>query len=298
MANICVNNIPAGIDSSCFGFESPVKNIFITGTAVKFADVNTAKSLTDWTTPLIGGLTGYVPAGLANYEVNSEDATINTTAYGRKFVVKEGIPSAKFMLESSVNDFSELLQTLKGSQYRLFFLLENGNIKGTVNSSGEFMGYLATIHAITTGIPALDSPENGYPVEVFFDDYEEFRTSFVLQVPWNADREFQAAMPFGLSMQFIGSYDTGTGKQVVYVTSRGGTAYTGLTVDDVEFTDENVTSPACSSLTDNGDGTYDLILEKGSTPVALASGDYVQFRFNVATSGVTTAVSSKLNLFV
>ena len=294
--NICLTNLPAGIDTSCFGFESPVKNILLTSTTQKFTDVVTAESKTGWTT-LVGGLTAYVPAGLANYEVNSEDATVNTTAYGRKFVVKEGIPSAKFLLESSNNDFSELLQRLQGGQYRIYFLLENGNIKGTVNSSGEFMGFLATMHAITTGIPALDSPENGYPIEAFFDDYEEFRTSYIIQVPWNASREMVAAMPFGLTMVNVGAYDTATGIQVVYITSRGGTAYTGLSATDFAVKDSNVTSGAVSSSTDNGDGTYDLIVEKGSTPTALASGDYVQLRVEKG-STTYTAVSSKLDIFV
>lgn len=291
--NICITNLPAGIDTSCFGFESPVKNIVLVGAGQSFASIQEAKAKANWAA-LIGSLSAYVPNGLANYEVKTGDPKYNTTAFGKEFLVQEAIPSANLMLETGSGDFAELLNTLKGGFYRVYFLLQNGSIKGTVDEDGAFKGFLARVHAYSKGVQALDAPEGFYPVSLMFDDYEEFKTSYVLDLVWNSARELVSAMPFGLSITPIGSYDTGTGVQKVFITSRGGSIYTGLAQSDFKVLSSNVDTPAVSSVTDNGDGTYDLTVQKTATPVALAAGDYVQLR--VEKGSPVTAVSSRLTV--
>ena len=293
MENICITNLPAGIDSSCFSFESPVKNIVLVAAGQSFASIQEAKAKVNWVN-LIGALNGYVPNGLANYEVKTADPKVNTTAFGKEFVVQEAIPSANLLLETGSGDFAELLNTLKGGLYRVYFLLQDGSIKGTITESGEFKGFLARVHAYSKGIQALDAPEGFYPVSLMFDDYDEFKTSHVLDIAWNGARELVSAMPFGLSITPIGAYDTGTGIQNVYITSRGGVAYSGLAQADFKVLSSNVDSPAVSTVTDNGDGTYALTIQKEATPVALAAGDYVLLRVEKGTP--VTAVSSRLTV--
>jgi len=291
--NFCITNLPAGIDTSCFGFESPVKNIALVGVNQSFASIAAAKAKANWTT-LIGSLAAYIPNGLASYEVKTADPKYNTTAFGKEFLVQESIPSANVMLETGGGDFSELLNTLKGGLYRVYFLLQNGSIKGTVDPDGTFKGFLARVHAHTKGIQDHDAPEGFYPVALMFDDYEEFKTSYILNLSWNSSRELVAAMPFGLSITPMAAYDTGAGTQSVYITSRGGVAYPGLAQGDFKVLESNVDTPAISSVTDNGDGTYDLTVQKGSTPAALAAGDYVILR--VEKGSPVTAVSSRLTV--
>lgn len=297
MANICINNLPAGIDSSCFGFESPVKNIAIVPDTQKFATVEAAKKTTAWKS-LMQALDLYVPSGLASYEADSEEPKINTTAYGRKFVVREGLPGMKLQLESSIGDFQELLNTLKGGMYRVYFLLQNGNIKGTTDKIGQFMGYKCSIHAHTNGIPSLDAPETSYPVELMFTEYEEFRNSAIAVVPWNADRELVAMMPYGLVIKPVGAYDSGTKSQNVFIGLRSGAAYDGLVAGDFAVKGSNVDTPAVTAVSAATDPAYNytLTVEKGSTPAALADGDYIQLRVEKDAPAVT-AVSSLLTVY-
>ena len=291
--NICITNLPAGIDTSCFAFESPVKNILIVGTSHSYASVAAAMSKAAWTAD-IASLAAYVPNGLASYEPKSEEPKYNTTAYGKKFLVRDAMPAAQMLLETGSGDFAELLKTLRGGLYRVFFLLENGSIKGFVDDDGTFKGFSARVHAHTDGVQKLDAPEGFYPVELMFEEYEEFVNGYVLNITWNAPRELVAAMPFGLSMVTAGAYNETTGVQSVYITSRGGSPYSGLTASDFIVKSANVDTPVITTATDKGSGLYDLTVNKESTPVALAAGDFVELR--VEKGSPITAVSSRLTI--
>ncbi len=297
MSNAIKTNLPAGIDSSNFAFESPIKNLILVKKGTSLASVTAAKVKANWTT-LIGSLAAYVPTGLASYSDTGDKLKINTTAFGKKFVVMDGIPSMQAMLEVASGDHLELMNALSNGLYGVYFVLMNGNIKGWVDGNGAFQPFTARVHATTAGAQVLDKPEDFYPLDILFQDYEEFKASVIADLAWNADRELVAAMPFGLSMIPTAAYNTTSGVQSVQITSRGvdgdSLGYAGLVAADFAVISSNVAVPAITAVTDNGNGLYDLTVNKAATPVALAAGDYVIVQVKKGTP--VTAVSNELQV--
>ena len=67
----------------------------------------------------------------------------------------------------------------------------------------------------------------------------------------------------------------------------------GLIAADFETstTLSNVSTPAVSSLTDNGGGSYTLVVQKDAIPANIVDGDIVYLRVKLLVSTVVTYIS-------
>ena len=211
----------------------------------------------------------------------------------------DGMPAMQAMLEVASGDFIELMNALSNGLYGVYFILTNGNIKGWVDGDGVFQPFSARIHGSTSGVQLLDKPEDYYPLDILFQDYDEFKSAVIADLTWNADRELVAAMPFGLSVIPTAAYNVTSGIQAVQITSRGVDGdllpYTGLITSDFAVISSNVTTPAISASGGTA-GLYDIVLNKEATPVPLAAGDYMIIQVKKGTP--ITAVSNELQVTV
>jgi hypothetical protein len=71
----------------------------------------------------------------------SGDVTKNTSGYGVNEIVREGKYDWTFTFSQSTGLYNlQQLRMLNGGQYRAFFIDDNGNIIGTQDDAGNFMG--------------------------------------------------------------------------------------------------------------------------------------------------------------
>jgi len=295
-SSIYSSTVPAGINQDSLKFESPVRNIVITGISETFSDIANFKNLAQWKTKL-QTLLAWMPASLSGYEPRTDDPSESTSTFGKKLITRAATPSMMVNLESNVADFNHLLGTLEGGNYRVFFLHEDGTISAYRTGTGVFKGFKAKITAITKGVPPTEGLEVAFPVYINFVDLEEFKAKKVINPAWNPLLELPAAMPNGLSLEATGVYDTaGDGDITVHIEDRCGDGVTGLDETNMEVvTSNDLDTPAVSAATDDGGGDYTVTLAKGAAPASLSSGDYIVFRVKVISTGsIVSDVSNNL----
>lgn len=295
--NECSPFLPQGINKSCLQDLKEIKNVLITTEGASFTSVANAASVAAWKTKLQTDLTVYVPLGINDYDVTTDDPNIVTAPVGgRKAVANKPIPSAVFRLSSNFCDYKELLSAFKGGTFRMFFVDANGNIYGTKTSAGVVKGFACTVNAITKGMP-LKEIMNNFSLYVNFLNYDEFEAATLITLSWSPTVELTEAAPVGLSIYATGTYNTTSGEINVQINTRCGDGYEGLAYTDFEVLESNdLTSPAVTAATDNDNGSYTLTLEKNSTPEALDSGDYMVIRVKKLSSTLVTHISSRLTV--
>jgi hypothetical protein len=295
--NECSPLLPGGINKSCVTDLKEIKNIIITTEAAYFTSLANAASVVQWKTKLQTDLSVYAPLGINDYEPTTDDPNIVTMpATGRKAVTNTPVPSGIFRLMSNFCDYKELLNTLKGGVYRVILVDSNGNIYGTMTSAGYFKGFVCTINAITKGMP-LKEVANNFSLWVNFLNYDEFLAGVSMSLSWSPTIELTENAPVGLSMLATGAYSVTPGTITVQINTRCGTGYTGLTAADFEVIESNnLASVAITTATDSGAGAYTLTIQKGSSPISLAAGDYVIIRVKKLATTVVTHLSSRLTI--
>lgn len=298
MAEFCINSLPAGINSECLKPLAPVKMVLLAAKGTSFTSDSDFVNKASWESK-IKTLSVYAPASLSSYEPTTDEPTINTSALGKKYMVRKGVPSMRVFLDSNVCDYNEVVSKLRGGLYSVFFVLEDGTLMGRRTSAGTVQGFTARINAAGAGIPIADAIENSYPVYINFTSIEEFETRIAKNpVGWMPAIDLPAAMPIGLSITATSAY--ASGDITVKIAERCGDAYvdSGLTHTDFEILGSNdLTVPAITAVdaTGSASGIYVLTVQKSSgTPGDLAAGDFVVLRVKVLDSTLVTHVSSNL----
>ena len=292
--NACSVDLPGGVNGDCQLPLSEIKNILICDKDVSFTDAE-VKVLSNWEAAINEDLEIYAVAGLVNYTPTTDDPNIITNPVSKaKTITNSPVPSFEFMLDSNFCDFKSMLQTLKGGVYGVFFELHNGNIQGYVDQSGNDIGsfkpYKARINAYTKGAQEIDSNE-AFKLYVNFLNANELQNQYYFAPIWGVD-ELLDAMPVGVNVIKTGAY--ASGDQEVRITTRCADAITGLVVGDFETssTKSNVSTPAVTSVSDDGGGVYTLTVQKDSTPANIVDGDYVYLRVAKKTGDVYNYVSN------
>lgn len=295
MAEFCINSLPAGINADCTKPLAPVRMVAIAAKGTSFASDSAFVNKTVWEGK-VKTLAIFAPASIASYENTTDEPTINTSATGKKYLVSRSVPSMRVFFDANVCDYNEMAAKLKGGIYSVFLILEDGTLMGRRTSTGTVEGFTARINATGTGVPIPDAIENSYPVYINFQSAQEFESRVAKSpVGWNPLMDIPAAMPIGLSITALSAYTTGD--ITVKIAERCGDPYndSGLAAGDFEILGSNdLTSPAVTGVVTTGSatGTYVLTVEKGSTPVSLAAGDYVILRVKVLDSTNVTHISS------
>ena len=284
---LCRSGLPAGINLECLAYPSPVDNVIITDVDVSFTEA-TIKLLSSWKTEVQVNLDAWIPSMIEGYEVTTDDPTINTTGMGRKTMVRKPPPSAVMYIRSNICDFAEVLSTFKSNTVRVFHVLADGTIHGYKDrNSSNVYGFKAEISAATKGVPVPDTIENAFPLYINYMNYSEFEQQYAFTPEWSVISELPPAMPQGYSLSFV-SGTQATATVVVNVFEQCGDAVTGLATGDIEVIESTLTDDTVASVTDNGDGNFDIAF----TTAALNQD--IKFRIKETTATVVDAISNEI----
>jgi len=290
--SVCSAILSAGLNQGCSAAMSEIKNILIVDKDISFS-YSDKKMLSSWTDEIKQNLTIAVIPG-HNYSVTTDDPNVVTSPIGKtKSIQGKSTPSLEFIVKVNSCDFKELLNAYKGGKYGVFFEMQNGDIEGWIDQSGTEIGYFkpftSVVEAFSKGVQEIDSIES-FKVYLFFTKQSQFSQFSLFTPKWGVD-ELMEAMPVGLNMTKTAVY--AAGDQAVQINVRCDNSYTGLLAADFEtsVTRSNVSTPAVSTVVDNGGGSYTLTVQKDASPVNLAAGDLVVLRVKKLSSSDVTHVS-------
>lgn len=298
MTQACNVLIPGGINGDCQIPLSEVKNVLICDKDVSFAYA-AKKVLSNWTDLIKQDLTIYAVAGLDNYNNTTDDPNIVTGAISKaKKVTNNPLPSYEFFLDSNACDFKEMLKTVQGGIYGVFYELQDGTILGSIDQSGTEIGYFkpfkVNIKANTKLLQEVDAT-TAFRVYVNHLNFKQVFNQFFFEPSWDT-AELAEAMPIGLSVVMTAISAGAT--QLINVITRCAGAYVGLVTADFDesLTMSNVAVPLVTMTTDSGGGDYILTPTKESSPVALVDGDYLAFRVKILNGSDVTHLSGWVNI--
>jgi hypothetical protein len=202
------------------------------------------------------------------------------------------------MFASNFCDYKEILGTLNGGNYGVIYELSDGSLLATKTTAGVYKPLSANLWAISKGIPLKGDVGNNFMAHVFHSNVAEFKNAVLISPAWDATFELSSVMPVGLGVSAAGVYDTaGDGDIEVVISERCGDGYDGLLVASFEVVESNdLDTPAVASVTDNGNGSYTVELQKGAVPANLDSGDYIMFRVKKVTGSNVDYLSSRLTV--
>lgn len=291
--------LPGGINGDCTIPLAELKSIIICDKDVKFS--NTEKDvIANWKTKIQQNLNIYAVAMLDSYNNTTDAPNIVTgTVSKTKKITNRPVPSFELFLESNFCDFKEVLRTLKGGIYGVFYELHGGLILGAQDVSGAEIGYFkpfkVRLDAVSKLLAEVDST-NSFPVYVNHLNYSQVENQFLLEPSWDT-AELAEAMPVGLNLYATGIITAATAVQEYKVTVRCGENKTGLVVGDLEFstTMSNVLTPNAGTFAELGGGVYTTVIEKATSSL-IVSGDIVYMRIKVLSGQTVTHVSNWLRI--
>jgi hypothetical protein len=284
MPKVCQTSQPGGINLDCLKYPSPIDNIIITDNDVSFTEAEILL-LSNWKTDIQENLTIYIPSIIESYENTTDDPALTATGIGRKTMGRKPVPSGVFNVRSNVCDFNELLRTLKGGTYRIFFVHADNTFSAFKDrNSADIMGFQCELNAVTKGFAAQDIQDTMYPIFANFMNYKEFEQQYHVEPNWTIQNELPPAMPESYTMQFV-SQDTVTKKVTVNVFEACGDAVVGLVIADVNVIEDTLTDSTVFSVTDNGSGNYDIVF------TTVAAGEDVEFDIRELTGTVVDNIS-------
>jgi len=291
--SVCNALLNGGVNQECLAALSEIKNVLITDKDVSFSYTD-KEVLSNWTDKIKQDLTIAVLPGLVNYSPTTDDPNIVTSPVSKsKKITNDPIPSFEFMLDTNACDFKEILQTLDGGNYGVFFEMQDGTIEGWLDQSGTEIGYLkpftATVKSFTKGAQEIDS-EEAFKLYVFFKKYAQVKNQFYFSPSWGVD-ELLEAMPVGLAMLKTAVW--AADDQPVSVKIRCADGYTGLIVADFEASTamSNVSTPAVTAVVDDGGGGYTVTVQKAVVPESIVAGDRVVIRVKKLSASDVTHLS-------
>lgn len=293
----CKAFMPGGINRNCIAELSEVKNIIIMEGDVEFTSMSDALNLATWKTKVQQGLSVYVPREANDYEVSTDEPNIVTFQNTRKRLTNKPIPSATVMMQSNFCDYKEIVGTLAGGVYGVMYELADGSFLATQTRDGKVKPLLATVNALSPGIPLKGDVGNNFKLWINHIDYAEFERAILLSPAWDLTFELSSVMPVGYSLLQTGAYELTGGTVTVAVKERCGDGVTGLIVDDFEIVDSNdLETPAVTTATDDGNGVYTLTLNKATVPESLEAGDYMILRVKKLTDTDVTHISNRITV--
>lgn len=236
MAELCLNNLPQGINRACTQALTKINNIIITSYDDAGFTIGAETTQSTWTGKF-GDLSYWMPKSIQGAEETSPGAVEIETANGKKYISFDKPPSMNVMIEVNAVDMLHIRNVLRGGSYQVYFTTMSGAIVGTVNSSNKFVGFGATLFA-PVNVPTDDAIHEKNLINVMFDNADEFRAAKLIKPSWNPQIVLPASVPVGLDMELVSA---AAGQVDVIVTTRGGDLKTDLVVADFDIVDEGGT---------------------------------------------------------
>lgn len=290
---LCNQIIPAGA-AECLKGAGKLVGIIIDDLSVSFTDANFANLATNRAFLNETLKSYYLP--LADYETGTADPTVLTQFNTRNIIADNPIPNATAFPDMSYCDRQELVKTLKGGTYRVRLVAEGNQVFAYRTDAGVIKGFKADVTALTKGVNQKADLDKNVTVYLNFHSYDEFEQSVVVIPDWNVPQMYKENTPVGLNMFTVTSYNTTTGVLVVQVNERCLDGFAGLVTADFEIlSSSGLTSPAITA-TDNGLGSYDLLIQKEAVPEALDAGDSITFQVQNKTGSVVDYISNQFKL--
>jgi len=298
--NICNALLPNGLNGNCLVPVSEVEVPIITKANVVFDSLTDVLNAIKWKNLVQVDLSAFSPAAITSYEPTTDDPNIATAeSTGKKIVTSTPIPSGMVYLDTNSCDYAGLLKNLKGGVYGVIYALKGKKVILEERADGKYAPLLATVNAITKGIPLKDT-FNNYPMYINHLDYESWENAKVISLPFNPVSTLKKAMPAGANMSIVTAYNTTTG--VVRVMLNDRCSIDGLenaALEDFVITSSNaLDTPAVTAVAAvaGSAGQYDVTVNKEAIPVELAAGDYVYLQYKKLAGSVVTKISNNLQV--
>lgn len=288
--NSCGAFLSAGL-GDCNGRTQPIIGVLISAknTTYTYAELQTiAKTKTNIS--LAAGIVSiYVP--VSGFNNTSDEANVETSNTGVKSVFTQPTPSARIFLDRSFDDYRQFFR-MNSTIVEVELITQDAKRGLIMQSNGVYKGLRGQIYA-GSAFPNFENNQEAHPIDIFFKDVAEFQNIEFMQMSYTAS-EIEGLVPVGLTLRATGAYATPAGTIAVKAVKRNSAVgYAGL--DTWVVIDSNVESAAVTA-TAGTDGSYSLLVQKGSSPADLAAGDYVTVQANKTVSTYATYITNPLTI--
>jgi len=240
-----------------------------------------------------------LPFNILNFENNSDEVEILTSALGHKFKGSDPVPSARAFLKCGMVDY-QWLHDHDGQEYEFFPFFQGNSFWATRKADGTLKGFRCSV-ATVGGLPPEDKMAS-FPLYLFFDDPEEFKNVVVVSPDNWRFSDLINYVPVGISIRVTTAFSSGVVK--IYAEKVGsGDPMTGLSATaDWEIMSSNATpTVVVTAVTDEGLGNYAVTVKKDNdgTPTNLAATDYIVIQAHDVDSTPTylTYLSQALQIY-
>ncbi|MEE9190264.1 MAG: hypothetical protein V3U16_05795 [Candidatus Neomarinimicrobiota bacterium] len=290
--------LPGGVNGDCQIPLEEVLNVWVTDKDLSYSYTG-KKSLSGWKADIQQNLTNHGAAGLDSFNNTTDDPNVVTGAVSKaKKITSTPLPSFEFFLDSNFCDFKEVLQTLEGGNYGIFYELQDGTLLGSIDTSGTEIGYFKPFKCnITASSKLLQETDATTAFKVFVNhtNKQQLKDQFIFDPVWDI-AELHTAMPNGLSLVATAVY--AAGDQTVHVNNRCASNKTGILLVDWDENESlgNVDTPAVTAIVEDGAGDYTLTVQKDSVPADLVDDDFAVIRVNIISGSDTTDLSGYISV--
>lgn len=299
-ADVCSPLLPNGMNGDCLVPLSEIQVPIITNKDIEFASMSEVLNVIKWKDLVRVDLSAYSPAAITSYEPTTDDPNIVTAeSTGKKIITNTPIPSAMVYLDTNSCDYNEFINNVNGGVYGVIYALKGKKVILDNFEGQKYRPLLATVTAITKGIPLKDC-FNNFPMYINHLDYDAFLTAKVISTGFNVVNELKKAMPSGANISIVTPYDIPTGIVRVSISERcSAEKIEGATVAEIEILNSNdLDTPAVTAVAAvvGNAGQYDLTLDKATVPVPMEAGDFMNIVYKSLTGTIVNKISNRLQI--
>jgi len=291
----CTISAPGGANINCKSYLSEAVAAIILDPTIEFSpgELDNIENLR----PLLQeSLSAYL-VEFNGTEPTAPEVVTETTGFGDNIITGDTAPSVIAYAETNACDFKEMLANYKGGSYGVLFVLADGSIMGADKGKVR-KGFLTQVWAQRLGIPGRENKVQSYKISFNPLNGQEFDSYFVEEVNYTID-ELLMLLPVGLTATPLSDYDDSTGDVSVMVKYRcvpdspvlGAT----LVVDVVKST---LNLSLTTTVTEVGDGVYNVNVIDADTTSPLVAGQYAIIRLRVMSGAITEEISNTLKISV
>ncbi len=212
-------------------FLPDVKGMIVLDRGVITTAIN-AKILSGWQTHInpatsaaINGIYVDLSRGFEEKTPAPEFTTANT---GLKEKTKDFEPEFTGFAKMSWDDYRTWFAA-DGKTYQFVLVLNNGDLAGTIDSIGNFVGFTGTAFvSYAFPKPGGDGKQKACPFDVMFDDVEQIKDYQIVRTEFKR-KDLEENVPVGINIEVITAYELTGGTVILKATNRvTGTPYAGL----------------------------------------------------------------------
>lgn len=279
-----------GLAPNCAAMLKKVKAVLMTNKGVtqsktEFIGLSANKTIVADS----GGATGIVLDFSRGYERTTDDPEITTSNLNRKEKTMDPNPSMRGYANIAMCDYKTLYEA-DGKSFDFMLILNDGLKMGTNQSDGTIKGFRGSLN-VRFDLPPQDNAQQSYPVDIYFEDYTEFKDFHVNNMSFKLT-ELKDAVPVGIGLSLNTAYSAGDvilegKKRCSDELYSGFSATDSWTVIESNAADVDVTAVSVSN------GLYTITVQKNAsgTPASLSAGEYAVIQGQLDDGSFITYVS-------